>query len=53
MFGGVENVNSVMAAAVPNCSMKWLECGHWIQNEKSAEVNSALIAFLKGGSAKL
>ena len=29
-----------------NGRVVWLDCGHWIQNERAQEVNAALLAFL-------
>lgn len=53
MYGGTSRVDEAMAAAVPNCSVRWLDCGHWIQMEKADEVNAILVDFLTGGTSKL
>eukprot|EP00037_Helgoeca_nana_P002501 m.34243 g.34243 ORF g.34243 m.34243 type:complete len:64 (+) comp12634_c0_seq1:102-293(+) len=53
MYGGTARVDEAMAAAVPNCSVRWLDCGHWIQMEKADEVNAILVDFLTGGTSKL
>lgn len=34
-----------MAEVVPRLEMHWLDCGHWIQNERPQPVNAHLLAF--------
>lgn len=40
-----------MADFVPNVDTVSLDCGHWIQEEKPAETNAAIIDWLAGKSA--
>ena len=34
---------------VPNLTIHYLDCGHWVQQERSEEVNRLLMEFLKRG----
>lgn len=47
MLGGTDKIEKSLAQSAPNCAVKWLECGHWIQNERHTEVNALLLGFLK------
>lgn len=35
-----------MTEVVPQLEMHWLDCGHWIQNERPQAVNERLLGFL-------
>jgi pimeloyl-ACP methyl ester carboxylesterase len=47
---GMEQIISGMSGLVPNLreTIFLKDCGHWAQQEKSEEVNKAIISFLKG-----
>jgi hypothetical protein len=44
---GSAAIEKALAVSVPHCTTKWLECGHWIQNEEKTQVNKLLVDFLR------
>lgn len=39
--------SETLADFVPNVDVVSLDCGHWIQQEKPAELNEAIVSWLR------